>query len=120
MKKSNELRSRIIEFTLSVIKMTRLLSKNSENIIFTNQLLRAVSSIGANYSECMFAHTKAEFIHIMSICRKETNETLYWFEIIARSNPGFKKELDVLLDEGEQLLKIFVASIKTARRNTEK
>ncbi len=120
MKSSEALNKRIIDYVVSVIKHTRILTKNNENQVFINQIIRSCSSIGANYSECMYAHTRAEFIHSMNISRKETNETLYWLHLIDTCNPLIHDKITPLLNEGEQLLKIFISSIKTAKDNYEK
>lgn len=118
--KEHSLQQRINNFVLTVIHLTKTLPKTPENIIFFNQIIRSCSSIGANYSECIFAHTKTEFIHIINICRKETSETLYWLLLIKKCNLQFEDSLLPIIDEGEQILKIFISSVKTARKNNDK
>lgn len=114
---SKELAERIKKFILDIIFLLRRLPKTQENIIFCKQLLRSSSSIGANYAEAIFAHTKQDFAHIINICRKESNETVYWLKLLYETNPDLKIELEKLADEGIQLLKIFISSIKTVKGN---
>lgn len=119
MKKSEELKNRLIDFTFDVLKLLRRLPKTTENIIFFKQLIRSASSIGANYSEAMFAHSRIEFIHCINTSRKEVNETIYWLEVLIRANPEFERDIEKLLMEAREILKIFISSIKTAKKNDQ-
>lgn len=74
---SKDFEDRIEKFVLTVILLIRTLPKSEENLIFIKQIIRSVSSIGANYAEAIYAHTRQDFLHIINICRKETNETIY-------------------------------------------
>ncbi len=115
---SKELSGRIKKFVLETIFLLRSLPKTQENIVFAKQLIRSVSSIGANYAEAIFADTKLDFTHIINICRKEAHETVYWLDLLAEINPSLRKKFDILIDEGIQIVKIFVSSIKTAKGNS--
>lgn len=112
--------NRLKQFTLNVVRVTKLLSKTEENKIFVKQLLRSSSSIGANYAEALFAQTRQEFLHCISISRKEASESLYWIEMIYNVNTVFNDELEMLTSECEQILKIFISSVKTTKLNLEK
>jgi four helix bundle protein len=120
MKVKNELLERIIRFSLRVIAVTKKLPKTPENLVVIGQIIRSSSSIGANYSEAIFAQSRVEFAHILSICRKESSETVYWLMMISRCNPTLETEITELFNEGEELLKIFISSIKTTKKNTGK
>lgn len=120
MNRPQELREKLISFTINILYLTKKLPKTESNRIFSNQIIRSSSSIGANYSEAMFAHSKLEFIHCVNISRKEVSETIYWLEIIKRTNPNLSKDLELLIAEAESYLKIFVSSIKTAKNNLKK
>lgn len=106
---------RLKQFAIEVIQLSKLIPKTEENIIFIRQIIRSVSSIGANYAEAIYAHTPVEFLHIINICRKETNETKFWLEMLYSFNPGYRNVFEQLLEENTQLLKIFISSVKTAR-----
>lgn len=118
MNKREDLEKRIKDYALQVIALLRKLPKTEENRIFTHQIIRSVTSIGANYAEAQYAHTRLEFLHTLNICRKEANETFYWLQLFAATNLVFKAELNMLLDEGQQILKIFITGVKTAKSNT--
>lgn len=117
MRDPKELRNRLIQFTIDILDLTKKLPRSVETEIFSKQVIRSASSIGANYSEAMFAHSKIEFIHCINISRKESSETLYWLEVIKKANPLHAGKIDVLIEETIALLKIFVSSIKTAKSN---
>lgn len=113
--KKEEMEKRLKEFGFGIIKLVRIIPKNDENRILGRQIIRSSTSIGANYAEAVYGQTRQEFLHCLSICRKETNETLYWLEMILYANPAYKKHVDLLLEENNQLLRIFISSIKTIR-----
>lgn len=115
--KDTELKNRLIEFTINILELTKKLPNSIENQIFFKQIIRSSSSIGANYSEAMFAYSKIDFLHCINISRKESNETLYWLEVINKSNPKYSKIIEVQIEEAESILKIFIASTKTVRKN---
>lgn len=114
--KSHEFRNKLIDYAIKVIRFTKKLPKTSENIIITNQIIRSSTSMGANYTEAMFALTKAEFIHSINIAKKETGETIHWLEILLRLNPA-SREINLLLEETESYLRIFISSVKTSQKN---
>ena len=111
-----ELEIRLKEFCFQVIQLIKSLPKTEENIVFGKQIIRSSSSIGANYAEAVYGQTKQEFLHCLNICRKETNETLYWLDMISRTNPKLAININPLLDENKQILKIFISSVKTTRK----
>lgn len=114
-KKREEFEKRLKKFAFNVIELIRLLPKTEENRIFAKQIIRSSSSIGANYAEAVYAQTGQEFFHCMNISRKETNETLYWLEMILYANPSFKVKSKTLIQENKELLRIFISSIKIIR-----
>lgn len=114
------LQNRLLKFAQRSRILTTKLPKNSYNIIYSNQLNRSSSSPGANYIEALEGSSTKEFILKLKICRKETKESNYWLILIQTSNEDLlwvKKEAEELTKEGEELIKIFTASIITAERN---
>jgi four helix bundle protein len=105
------LRERILQFVLDVIALIRILPDNRVNQIFIAQIVRSVSSIGANYEEADGTPTKKDFAYKMSLVKKEAKETKYWLTLIKLTNSErFNKTIDELCIENEELIKI-VASI---------
>ena len=110
-----ELEDRLKKFSLRVLNLVRNLPKSSENKIYGNQVIRSSSSVGANYSEALCAHTKKDFVHDLNKCRKEIKETIYWLELISGANPSIKKRMNGLLRESQEIFKIFTSSVKTIK-----
>lgn len=114
MHSKEELRKRLKEFGLETLKMVKSLPNSDENKIYGRQVIRSSSSIGANYAEATCAHTTPDFLHDINKCRKEANETLYWLEMIQAANIN-TAQINKLIDESRQILKIFISSVKTAK-----
>lgn len=103
-------------FGLRVIRVVRSLSKNDVAQILGKQLLRAGTSVGANYRAAVRGRSRADFIAKMGIVEEECDEALYWMEMLIESKLVKANLLAALMDEGNQILAIVVASIRTARR----
>lgn len=114
-RKGTELRLRFIEFALGIIKVTKNLPRNQESTIIISQIIRSSTSIGANYTEALYALTKADFIHCLNIAKKESGETLYWLELLERLYPRLSKDLKNSSQECESILRILISSVKTAQ-----
>lgn len=110
-----EMKSRTKAYAVRVVKLTRSLPRNREGDILGGQLLRAGTSVGANYRAVCRAKSTADFINKLRIVEEECDESLFWMEILVEV--GFVKgsRLAELMAEGEEILRIIVSSAKTAR-----
>lgn len=86
----------------------------------SDQLIRSGMSVGANYRAACRAKSDKDFCAKLAIVEEETDETLYWLEVIAERMVIPGKRLRALLAEGDELLRIVVASIQTARGNRQR
>ena len=109
------LEKRLFNFSVGVIKYVLTIPANSEFSVFRNQLSRSGTAIGANYEEVLGAFGKRDFISKLTICLKESRESNYWLRILGE----LKLENEILRikleKESGEFIKIFTASIKTAR-----
>ncbi len=112
----SDLKERTKSFALKIIKAVEMLPKGKIAGILGNQLLKAGTSVGANYRAACRARSNADFISKMGIVEEETDETIYWMELLIDSGLVRKDDLISLLDEANQILAITVSSIKTARK----
>lgn len=112
-----ELKKRTRNFGVRVIKMIDHLPKTRAANIIANQVVRSATSIGANYREACRARSNKEFISKIGISEGEADETLYWLEIIIESKMIKEELLEDLIKEANELLAIFVASSKTAKKH---
>ena len=112
---TQELKNRTFDFGPRVISAVEALPKTETARILGRQLLRAGTSVGANYRAAARARSQADFISKLGVVEEECDESAYWMEMIARKLLK-RAKLDNLYAEANELLAITVASIKTARR----
>jgi four helix bundle protein len=79
-------------------------------------MLRSGSSVGANYRAACRAKSKRDFISKLGTVEEETDETIYWMELLIDTGIVKPNRIADLLDEADQILSIVIASIKTTRR----
>lgn len=115
-----DLRVRTKKFALRVIRMYSALPKSTEAQVIGKQVLRSATSVGANYREAYRARSKAEFIAKLGDCLKEAEETAYWFELLEEAEIVSAIKLVELRQEINELIAIFVSSIKKARQKVER
>ncbi|HLM82796.1 MAG TPA: four helix bundle protein [Terriglobales bacterium] len=114
--KQEELRNRTKRFALRIIRLFRHLPRTAEAQVLGKQLLRSGTSIGANYRAAGRARSKAEFISKMGIVVEEADETVFWIECLIESGIVKPDLLTELLSEANELVAIFAASQRTAKR----
>ena len=78
------------------------------------QLVRAATSVGANYCEADDAESKKDFRHKISLCRKESREAKYWLRVLVKAEPRVKEEARALWQEAKELNLIFAAIIHSS------
>lgn len=114
-----DLENRLIEFSLSIIKIVEMLPDSLAGRHLGSQLIRSGTSPAFNYAEAQSAESRKDFIHKMKISLKELRETYVCLRLIERKPLIQKiKLLEHALDENNQLISIFVKSISTARSNS--
>lgn len=111
----NDLRVRTTKFALRVIRAFVALPKRTEAQVLGKQMLRAGTSIGANYREAHRARSKSEFIAKCGDSLKEAEETAYWFELLVRANIIPPARLKPLQQELHELTAIFVSIVKRSK-----
>lgn len=104
-----ELEGRTLEFGKKIIVLCNLLPKNTVNYRLIDQLIRSGTSVGANYREANETDSKKDFKNRIRISKKEAKETVYWLELVLSANTEFSPQIEPLLDEAGQLVKILAA-----------
>lgn len=117
-----DLEERLLEFSVRTIRLCRNIENSPAGNHVSKQLPRSSTSPLANHGEAQGAESAKDFIHKLGISVKELRETLRWLKLVKRVPLVIKPELlDELIDETDQLIRIFVASIKTAKlKSTDK
>ena len=111
----NELKQRTKDFGKRVVKLIEALPKNTTTSVIGRQLLRSATSVGANYRAVCRAKSRPDFIAKLGIVEEECDESLYWIEMLVETNHIKPALVSELMNEGEEILAIVVASAKTAR-----
>ena len=120
-KKVFDLEDRLIDFAVRIIRIAESLPKTRAGNHMAGQLVRCGTSPPPNYGEAQSAESRADFIHKMKICLKELREIRVWLIMIARSYlTKATSELDFLINENNELISIFVSSVRTAKQKTNK
>ena len=94
-------------FGEAVLKFAKKIPKNPINNPLISQVVRAATSIGANYCEADDGDSKKDFRNKIGLCRKEARETKHWLRMIAPANKDLKTEARRLWQEAKELNLIF-------------
>jgi four helix bundle protein len=97
------------------MRLAEALPESPSGKVVGRQLLRCVTSVGANYRAACRAKSRADFVAKMRIVEEECDESLYWMELLIESGQVEAARLEDLIREAEELLSMVVASCKTAR-----
>ncbi len=119
-----DLEKRLIDFAVRIMDMVEKLPNTRAGNHISGQLIRCGTSPAPNYGEAQSAESRNDFIHKIKIVLKELRETKVWLKIIHRKQMVKSgDQIESLVAECDELISIFVTSIKTAeknRRNTTK
>ena len=116
--KHANLEDRLIAFGVGIVKLGHKLQRYRELKSISDQILRSGISPALNYGEALHAESKKDFIHKLKIVLKELHETLIALKILTafHNNPE-KDEVKDLLKENNELVAIFVNSVRTTQKN---
>src|SRR6476659_7214562 len=109
MAEKKDLEERTKRFSLDVIAVVSVLNRNPTADVLSRQLLRAATSIGANYREANRGVSRADFANKIGTVQKEASETLYWIELFLESGIAPADPAKRLHQESFELLSIFTA-----------
>jgi four helix bundle protein len=115
-KNENILKVKSYAFALRVVRLYKYLCIHKEYVL-SKQVLHSGTAVGALVSESEFGQSKADFISKLSIALKEANETQYWLSLLKDSEYIDKKMFESIYPDNEELVRLLVSSIKTAKRN---
>jgi len=111
-KKKYNLEERTAKFGEDIIGFVKGLQRNESNHPLISQVIRAATSIGANYMEADGAESKKEFQYKIALCKKEAKETKHWLRMIAKANPNRSDECRTLWAEAQELTLIFSSILR--------
>lgn len=114
------LEQRTKRFAVNLLNWLVSLPDNRVVGVAVFQLAKSGPSIGANYREANKAESKKDFIHKIAIVEKESNETVFWLEVLLESellSPAQKNTGRPLFQESAEFLKLFSSISRSARSN---
>jgi len=110
-----EVKYRAFYLSINVIKFLSTLEKEDYIKIISNQLIRCITSIGANVVEAKASSSKREFLNYFQIALKSANETNYWLAMLKELLPVRRNEIDNFIREVTEISKIVGTSILTMK-----
>jgi four helix bundle protein len=114
--KSAELQARTKAFALRVLELVEHLPKTSGGRVLANQLARSATSVGANYRAACRSRSRAEFAAKLGTVAEESDESLFWLELIRDGNFIKQNKIAALVEEADELTAIFTSGRRSACR----
>lgn len=115
---NQELKERTMDFAVRVLTMVDALPTTTAGKTVGNQIARSGTSVAANYRAALRAKSDADFINKITIVLEEADESGFWIELAEKAKLPPYKRLKALLQEAEELTKIFNATRATTKRRT--
>ena len=115
-----EMQRRMMRLTLDVIKLTKSFSMSQESKVISYQIIRCSSSTAANYRAACRAKSSRDFIAKMGIVEEESDETVFWLELIIASGLVNEEHVAPILKEANEIVAMTVRSLITAKENLKK
>ena len=109
------MKRRTKEFAKQVIALCRQLPENREGRLIGNQIFRSGTSVGSNYRAMCRSRSKADFIAKLGLVLEETDETLFWLELLGETQILKDELLGPIISEANELVAIFVSSLNKAK-----
>ena len=110
--KKYDLEERTLKFAINSRLFLKKLNRTISNIEDAKQYVRSSGSVWDNYIEANESLSKKDFCFRIKICRKEAKESSYWLKIMNSSNVEFETEINILIQESDELKKIFSSIIE--------
>lgn len=117
MKKDNVVLDKSFRFAVRIIRLYQHLKDTKKEFVLSKQMLRSGTSIGANVREGNNAESKADFINKMGVAQKESDETMYWLELLKETDYLTANEFDSIYQDANELLKLIRSIILTSKNN---
>lgn len=108
------------QFAVDIVNLCTEIKENRKSNVLLNQILRSGTSIGANIHEANYAASKADFINKFQIALKECYETDYWLGLFRDTYMITETEYEDIFAKCSKIRKLLIASITTAKENSEK
>ena len=118
--KQNILKEKSLLFAIRIVNLYKFLCDDKKEFVLSKQILRCGTSVGAMVREAEFSESDLDFIHKLAIAQKEINETIYWLELLFKTNYITDKQFESISSDTIELIKIITSSIKTVKLKQKK
>jgi four helix bundle protein len=115
-KKGEDIAERLLALGVAVVQIADRVPKTPHARHIASQMVRAVTSAGANYEEARRSETRADLVHKVAVAAKEVGETIYWLRLTSELQLT-QHNVEPARREASELTAILVASVRTARAN---
>jgi four helix bundle protein len=119
LKENNVIYEKSLDFAEAIVELYKYLEDTHKEYVLSKQILKAGTSIGANISEAIEAHSKKDFISKFQIALKEANETNYWLTLLHRTDFIEKEYFNRLKKKINEIISILISILKTSKNNLQ-
>lgn len=113
--RNNVVKEKSFLFALEIVKVSKYLQEAQREFVLSKQILRSGTAIGALVRESEYAESRADFAHKLAIALKESNETLYWLDLLHQSSYITLEMYEPLRSYNEELMRLLIAIVKSSR-----
>lgn len=117
MMKKNIVRDKSFCFAVRIVNLYRFLCEQQKEFVLSKQLLRSGTGVGAMIREAEHAESKLDFKHKMAIAQKEINETIYWLELLQKTEYLSTEQFKSIHADAVEIIKLITSIIKTTKLN---
>ena len=117
---TDALKDRFKQFALDAVLFCEQLPEKGIYKVINNQMMRSSTSSASNYRAACRRKSTRDFIAKLGIVEEELDETLFWLEFTVKYDDKWRSSVAPIWKEGNELLSITIASIKTSRFNQAK
>lgn len=114
--RENVLKNKSFDFAVRIVNVFKFLKEEKREFTHSKQLLRSGTSVGAMVREAEHAQSKADFIHKLSIAQKEINETIYWLELLHKTDYLTNEQFEDINSDAIEIIKLITSILKTTKR----
>lgn len=114
--KHDPLREKTLNLAIRVVKLNQYLTTKKFEYVLSKQILRSGTNPGAMVREAANAESALDFIHKLSIAQKEAGETLYWLELLFKTDFLTSTEYESIYRDTEEIMRLLRSSILTKKK----
>ncbi|MBN1397375.1 MAG: four helix bundle protein [Bacteroidetes bacterium] len=114
---SEEIKFRTKKCAADIIRFVDALPRSESTTVIGEKIIRAATSVAANYSAACRARSKATFINKLGTVEAEAFDTLFWLDMLIESGKVSKENIAGLYEQVDNVVAIFSASHKSEKDN---